>query len=245
MSFGSIMYQLFLSPLTLIFEAVYSTAFELLRSSGAAIFPLSLVVNLLLLPFYNRADAIQAEEREREKKMAPFVEHIKKTFKGDERFMMLQALYKEHNYKPIYTVRSSIALVLEVPFFIAAYNFLSKLPDLQGAKYLCFNDLSKPDGLLVIGGVAINVLPILMTLINVVSSEIYTKGLKFKDKIMLHGMALIFLVLLYDSPSGLVLYWTLNNIFSLLKNVVNGTKNKVRTAGILFGMPAAPGAALP
>ncbi|HBY33131.1 MAG TPA: preprotein translocase YidC, partial [Clostridiales bacterium] len=115
------MYQLFLSPLTLIFEAVYSTAFELLRSSGAAIFPLSLVVNLLLLPFYNRADAIQAEEREREKKMAPFVEHIKKTFKGDERFMMLQALYKEHNYKPIYAVRSSIALVLEVPFFIAAY----------------------------------------------------------------------------------------------------------------------------
>ena len=53
---------------------------------------------------------------------------------------------------------------------------------------------------------------------------------------MLHGMALIFLVLLYDSPSGLVLYWTLNNIFSLLKNVVNGTKNKARTAGILFGI---------
>ena len=230
------MYQLFLSPLTLIFEAVYSTAFELLRSSGAAIFPLSLVVNLLLLPFYNRADAIQEEEREREKKMAPFVEHIKKTFKGDERFMMLQTLYKENNYKPIYAVRSSIALVLEVPFFIAAYNFLSKLPDLQGAKFLCFNDLSKPDGLLVIGGVTLNAMPILMTLINVVSSEIYTKGLKFKDKIMLHGMALIFLVLLYDSPSGLVLYWTLNNVFSLLKNVVNGTKNKKRTAGILFGI---------
>ena len=236
MSFGSIMYQLFLSPLTLIFEAVYSTAFELLRSSGAAIFPLSLVVNLLLLPFYNRADAIQAEEREREKKMAPFVEHIKKTFKGDERFMMLQTLYKENNYKPIYAVRSSIALVLEVPFFIAAYNFLSKLPDLQGAKFLCFSDLSQPDRLITVGGLTLNVLPILMTLINVVSSEIYTKGLKFKDKIMLHGMALIFLVLLYDSPSGLVLYWTLNNIFSLLKNVVNGSKNKKRTAGILFGI---------
>ena len=90
MSFGSILYQLFLSPLTLIFEAVYSIAFQFLRSSGAAIIPLSLVVNLLLLPFYNRADAIQEEERKRQEKMAPFVEHIKKTFKGDERFMMLQ-----------------------------------------------------------------------------------------------------------------------------------------------------------
>ncbi|MBO4928236.1 MAG: membrane protein insertase YidC [Clostridiales bacterium] len=239
MSISQILYQLFLSPLTLIFEAVYSTAFHLLRSSGSAIFPLSLVVNLLLLPFYNRADAIQAEEREREKKMAPFVEHIKKTFKGDERYMMLQTYYRQNNYKPIYAIRSSIALLLEVPFFIAAYNFLSKLPDLQGAKFLMLSDLSKPDALFTVGGFAINVLPILMTLINIFSSEIYTKGLKLKDKIQLHGMAIIFLVLLYDSPSGLVLYWTLNNIFSLLKNVVNGSKNKRRVAGILFSIAGA------
>ena len=63
MSFVQFLYQLFLSPLTLVFEAVYSTAFHILRSSGAAIFPLSLAVNLLLLPFYNRADAISEEER--------------------------------------------------------------------------------------------------------------------------------------------------------------------------------------
>ena len=151
MSIAQILYQLFLSPLTLVFEAVYSTAFHILRSSGAAIFPLSLVVNLLLLPFYNRADAIQAEEREREKKMAPFVEHIKKTFKGDERFMMLQTYYRENHYKPIYAIRSSIALLLEVPFFIAAYNFLSHLPDLQGARFGILTDLSKPDALFTVG----------------------------------------------------------------------------------------------
>lgn len=234
MSFVSILYQLFLSPLTLIFQAVYSTAFHILRSSGAAIFPLSLAVNLLLLPFYNRADAISEEERLRNEKMEPFVAHIKKTFKGDERFMMLQAFYRENNYKPIYAVRSSIALMLEVPFFIAAYNFLSKLPDLQGARFWVFSDLSRPDALLAIGGFGINVLPIVMTIINIISSEIYTKGQKFKDKIMLYAMALLFLVVLYDSPSGLVLYWTLNNLFSLIKNIVNATKNKLRTSGYFF-----------
>ena len=234
MSLSQLLYQLFLSPLTLVFEAVYSTAFHLLRSSGAAIFPLSMVVNLLLLPFYNRADAIQAEERDREKKMAPFVEHIKKTFKGDERYMMLQTYYRQNHYKPIYSIRSSIALLLEVPFFIAAYNFLSKLPDLQGAQFGILKDLSKPDALITIGGISINVLPILMTLINIVSSELYTKGFKLKDKIQLHGMALIFLVLLYDSPSGLVLYWTLNNIFSLFKNIVNASSNKLRVTGYFF-----------
>ena len=220
MSIGSILYQLLLSPLTLILEAVYAAAYHYLHSYGAAIFPLSLVVNLLLLPFYNRADAIQAQEREREQKMAPFVEHIKKTFKGDERYMMLQCFYKENNYKPIYALRSSIALILEVPFFIAAYNFLSNLPVLRGTSFWIIKDLGQPDALLTIGGITLNALPILMTVINIVSSEIYTKGLKFKDKITLHGMALIFLVLLYNSPAGLVLYWTLNNVFSLVKNIV-------------------------
>lgn len=220
MSFGSILYQLLLSPLTLILEAVYAAAYHFLRSYGAAIFPLSLVVNLLLLPFYNRADAIQAQEKDRQKCMDPFVHHIKKTFKGDERYMMLQAFYKENNYKPVYALRSSIALLLQIPFFIAAYNFLSDLPVLRGTSFWIIKDLGQPDKLLTAGGLTINVLPVLMTLINVVSSEIYTKGLKFKDKIQLHGMALIFLVLLYNSPSGLVLYWTLNNIFSLGKNIV-------------------------
>lgn len=236
MSFTQILYQLFLSPLTLIFEAVYSTAFLILRNSGAAIFPLSLAVNLLLLPFYNRADAIQAEEHDRTVKMEPFVTHIKKTFKGDERFMMLQAYYRENNYKPIYAVRSSIALILEVPFFIAAYNFLSNLPDLQGARFTILTDLSQPDKLIMLGSFGVNVLPILMTVINIISSEIYTKGQKFKDKIMLYVMALLFLVVLYDSPSGLVLYWTLNNLFSLIKNIVNATKNKLRTSGYFFSL---------
>jgi membrane protein insertase Oxa1/YidC/SpoIIIJ len=65
----------------------------------------------------------------------------------------------------------------------------------------------------------INVLPFVMTLINCASGAVYTKGLAFKDKIQLYGMALVFLALLYNSPAGLVLYWTLNNIFSLVKNI--------------------------
>ena len=236
MSFSAILYQLFLSPLTLLLEAVYCFALHILKSCGAAIFPLSLVVNLLLLPFYNRADAIQAEEREKQKKMEPFLQHIKKTFKGDERYMMLQCYYRQNHYKPLYALRSSIALILEIPFFIAAYNFLSNLPDLRGTSFLFLKDLAQPDALFSISGFSINILPIVMTLINVISSEIYTKGLKFKDKITLHGMALIFLVLLYNSPSGLVLYWTLNNVFSLIKNIVNMSSDKKKATQYAFSI---------
>lgn len=59
-----------------------------------------------------------------------------------------------------------------------------------------------------------------MTLINVASAVIYLKGFPIRDKIQTYALAAIFLILLYNSPSGLVFYWILNNLFSLLKNIV-------------------------
>ena len=213
-------YQIVIGPLRLLLEMVYEAAYLLLGSAGGAILPLSLAVNLLLLPFYRRADALQRAERALEKQMAPGLAHIKKTFRGDERYMMQRAYYRIHGYKPVYALRSALPLLLQIPFFIAAYGFLSGLKMLEGAAFGPIADLSRPDSLLSLGGVTVNLLPILMTAINIASCEVYTRDLARKDKLQLYAMALVFLALLYGSPSGLVLYWTLNNLFSLVKNLV-------------------------
>ncbi len=220
MTLGASLWQLLISPLELLLETVYGIAMNISVNQGAAIFLMSMVMNLLLLPLYRQADAIQEKERELEKKMEPWVRHIKKTFKGDERFMMLQTYYNQNHYKTYYSLRSVLPLALEVPFFMAAYHFLSNLGELKGGILGPIQDLSVPDGLLVLGSLTLNLLPILMTVINIISSTVYTKGAPLKDKITLYGMALIFLVLLYDSPAGLVFYWTLNNLFSLVKNLI-------------------------
>ncbi len=234
MSFSQLLYQLLIFPLEVVIEVVYGFSFIILKNYGMAIFPLSLAVNLLLLPFYKRADSIQREEADRQAQMAPFLSHIKKSFRGDERYMMIQAYYRENHYRPIYALRSSLPLLLQVPFFIAAYHFLSNLTPLSGFRFLFFSDLGAPDGLLRIGGVSINLLPILMTLINVISSEIYSKGKSLKDRLQLHGMALIFLILLYRSPSGLVIYWTLNNLFSLVKNIISSLADPKKAACVAY-----------
>ena len=188
---------------------------------------LSLVMNFLLLPLYKRADAIQDAERLQEKDMADTVAHIKKTFSGDERFMMLQAFYRNNRYKPYYVLKGFLPLVLEIPFFIAAYHFLSNYKPLSGSSFGPIPDLGAPDQLLHIAGITLNLLPVLMTLVNILSGAIYTRGFPIKDKLQLYGMALLFLILLYDSPSGLVLYWTLNNLFSLAKNLLSRMKKAV------------------
>lgn len=218
MSIAHAFYQLLIRPLELIFEVAYGVAIGLTNNHGLSIFVLSLTVNVLLLPLYRRADAIQDEERQIGQRLAPWVKHIKKTFSGDERYMMLQTYYRQNHYKPYYALRGMMPLVLEIPFFIAAYRFLSNLEALQGTSFGPIRDLGAPDGLLTLGGLTVHLLPVVMTLINGISSAIYTKGLPAKDKLQLYGMALVFLVLLYGSPSGLVLYWTLNNLFSLFKN---------------------------
>ena len=220
MSFLHAVYQLLIEPLQLIYEFIYYYARMLVKSPGLAIILLSLVVNFLLLPLYRRADAIQDKERVQQKQMEPWVKHIRKTFSGNERFMMLQTYYRQNNYKPYYTLRGLLPLVLEIPFFIAAYRYLSGLSVLEGVSFGPISNLSLPDALLTIGSLKINVLPILMTAVNIVSGAIYTRGMHLRDKLQLYGMAGIFLILLYDSPSGLVVYWTMNNLFSLVKNII-------------------------
>ena len=225
MSFFTFLYNLILGPLVLLFDTVYAIMYRMTGNEGLSIIALSLAINLLILPLYRQADAMQEAERLRLEKLSPGVDHIKKVFKGDERFMMLQTYYRQNDYKPYYALSGSVSLLLEIPFFIAAYRFLSGLDILKGASFGPIADLGLQDGLIHIAGHHVYLLPVLMTAINIVSGYIYTRDMPLKSKIQLYGMALVFLVFLYTSPSGLVFYWTLNNVFSLVKNVFYRIKN--------------------
>ena len=173
---------------------------------------------MFCLPFYCRADKIRKEEEEKLLEMEPYINKIKRNFKGDEQFFMLKTLYRQHNYNPIMSIRNSLSLLLQIPFFIAAYHFFSNLDIVNGMSWRIFSDLSKPDMLISLNDLKINVLPIVMTIINILSCELYIKSKSIKARIQPYGFALIFLLLLYNSPAVLVLYWTFNNFFYLLKN---------------------------
>lgn len=238
MAFFTILSTIFIEPLKFIFGLIFQYANELIDHPGLSIICLSLAMNVLVLPLYRRADAMQEEARDIDAKLSKGVAHIKKSFSGDERMMILQTYYRQNNYKPTDALKGSVSLLLEIPFFMAAYQFLSHLDILKGASLGPITDLGSPDGLIVIGGLAINLLPILMTLINVISSALYLKGFPLKTKIQLYGMALFFLVFLYTSPSGLVFYWTLNNLFSLVKTIFYKIKEPakvLRFLGVIAG----------
>ena len=215
----NLLYNLIVMPIQMVVEITYLLMSRFLGNQGFAIIAVSIVIQTLILPLYKRSDALQDEEREKQKEMEHWVKHIKKTFHGDERFMMLQTYYRQQNYKSYDALKSSVSILLQIPFFMAAYNYLSHLQEIKGTAFWVIPDLGEPDRLLHIFGMQLNMLPIAMTVINIVSGIIYTKGMPRKSKVQVYGLAVVFLVLLYNSPAGLVLYWTMNNIYSLLKNV--------------------------
>ena len=219
--FFDILYNILIYPIEFIIEILFYLFNNVFKSSyGVSLFLLSLCINFLSLPLYNIAESWQAKERAIQDKMKPMIDNIKAVYKGDQRYLLIRACQRINGYKTIYAFRGTLGLLIQIPFFMAAYNFVHSLTGLNGQSFLFIKDLSKPDALIHIGNFTINLLPFLMTLFSLLSGFVYSKKLKFKESLPLYVVSLIFLVLLYTSPSGLLFYWTINCLFSLLKNIV-------------------------
>lgn len=234
MTFFEMIWTLLIGPLKLIFEIVFEVISDLFGYSGLSIVFLGIIINLLALPLYKRADAMQEELQNVEAGLQNGVAHIKKVFSGNERIMVLQTYYRQNNYKQTDVLKGMVPLLLEIPIFIAAYQFLSHFEGIKNVSFGPVADLGAPDGMLTLGGVTINVLPFIMTIINIISSVVYLKGSRMKTKIQLYGMSLFFLIFLYGSPACLLVYWTTNNVFSLVKNILYKSDNRRRTMCILM-----------
>ncbi|MCK5736210.1 MAG: membrane protein insertase YidC [Spirochaetaceae bacterium] len=216
---------IFIFPLRFLMSIVLDGGAALTGSVGAGILILSIVVNTVLLPLYYLAEKWQNRERAVQKAMAPGLAELKKSYKGEERYNHTVKLYKTFQYHPVMSLRTSFGFLIQVPFFIAAYTLLSHNPLLEGVSFLFLSNLGAVDGMLNFGFLTVNLMPILMTLFNLVSSFFYTRSFSRGEKMKLLFIALVFLVLLYNSSSGLVLYWTLNNLYSLIKNLVHNPVN--------------------
>ena len=237
---SQVLYNVIIYPLTQIIEFAFVLSDKIMDSTGLALVGVSLAVSLLTLPLYAVAKQFEDEERDLQLKMKAQTDRIKKCFKGDEQYMILSTYYRQNHYHPIMQLRSAFGILIQIPFFTAAYACLSHMAALHGQSFLFIADLGKPDALFRIGGFTVNVLPLLMTAINCVSGAIYTKGLPLREKLQVYLLALLFVVLLYNSPAGLVVYWTMNNVFSLVKNIFYKFKNPLK---VFYGICALAAAA--
>jgi membrane protein insertase Oxa1/YidC/SpoIIIJ len=122
------------------------------------------------------AEKWQQIERDTQKRLKPKIDKIKAVFKGDEQYIILSNYYRQNHYHPVYALRSTFGLLIQIPFFIAAYSYLSQLEVLKNESFFFISDLGAPDGLISAGSLSVNMLPIAMTVINIIAGAIYLSG---------------------------------------------------------------------
>ena len=216
-----ILYLLLIHPIELTMKVLLEFFYSLSHEHGLSIILLSLSVNIILLPLYYLADKYKNDNQKIQDEMKEEIDLIKKHYKSQKRHFYIKTIYRRYNYHPISAIKASLGFLIQIPFFFSAFMLLSDYAPFDGVSFLILDDLNASDGLLF----GINALPFVMSVINLASAFIYSVDMKKSDKIQLYLMTFLFLVLLYDSSSALLLYWTLNNLFSLLKNYIESKYN--------------------
>ena len=223
------LYNIFIEPLIIILRSIYLYINYFAGNLGISLMILSVVMNILLRPFTLWASRIQDKERRIQNILSPQIAEIKQNFHGVEQHEELSALYKRYSYNPIYAIRSGLDLFVQLLPLMAAYIMLSELKILKGVSFFGIKDLSKPDALLA----GINILPILMTFFNILAT-LTTKKFTKRERVQAFVIAALFLVMLYNAPSALLIYWTTNNFIMLLKNIdISGIISGEKISGFM------------
>lgn len=176
---------------------------------GWSIIALTLIIRAVLYPLtYKGMVSMQ-----KMKDIAPQVKALQVKYKGDPQRMnaAVMDMYKKHGANPL---GGCLPMLLQIPVFFAIYRVLLNAVELQGAPWMLWvNDLSRMDSTFV--------LPLLMG-----ASMYYQQKLtpsNFTDPIqekVFKYLPLIFTFFFITFPAGLVLYWFVNNLFSIAQQFI-------------------------
>jgi YidC/Oxa1 family membrane protein insertase len=241
--------QLFLSGLWRWLRALSVGLLHLLRgltaivgNAGVAIIALAGVVKLLLLPLALVAERLQRQVQATQARLQPGLDAINAAHRGEERARRTLALYREAGVHPLYTLRSLVGFLIQVPVFIAVFDMLAEDFDLLQVPFLWIRDLSRPDDLgrlplcFPFFGCDLNLLPFLMSGISIAAlfrhhAPLLTPALVRRQRRNLTAMSLAFFLLFYTFPAGMVLYWTSTNSVQLISQEVGRLGRRLRPRG--------------
>ncbi len=191
--------------------------FFILNSLGIniiiSIFILSLIIKLITFFPEKKIKIYTNLKSEYFLKVKKCVNKSTKNLKGQDKFEETSKIYDKFKYNPIYELILVLPYLIQVPVFLTMYYLFLNINTevFLGKSFLFVSDLSKPDSFYKYYLFNINILPLIMTLINIMCLILYNSSNKFLEV----SLPIIFLIILYDKPSALVLYWTFNNIIYL------------------------------
>ena len=222
-----------LSWLESILKVLLEVFYFLIPNYGVAIILLTILTKVILIPLSKKG----SESTAKMSALQPKIQEIQAKYKDDPEAQntAMAKLYKEEGINPM---GSCWPMLIQFPIFIGLYGLLNKDFSLRGAMFIpgWIPDLSIPETIFTLPfnipfiGSAIHLLPIIYTASMIFSMKITqsatsgqsaNKGMTW---FMTYGMSIIFFFILYNAPSGLLLYWTMSNFLSILQQVYTNKK---------------------
>ena len=215
--------------------------YSLVGNYGIAIILVTVLVRVIMFPMTFKGSQSTARMQE----LQPKIQELQAKYKNNPQKLNqeMAEFYKREGYNPM---SGCLPLLIQFPIFIAMYSLFNNHFDLRGASFIAgwINDLSLPEAvytfptinLLIWRVSAIRILPI----IYVISQLLYGKLMQSQPasgqnagqmKFMMYGMPIMFFFILYDVPSGLLVYWISSNILTAAQQlVINKVIHKKRLA---------------
>ncbi len=196
---------------------------------GWSIILLVLMVKTVLYPLSHWAIKNQAKSMAEMKRIRPELEKLNEKYKSDpqKRGQEMIKLYREHNISMLGPMRGCFPMLLQMPIFIALYVLLGQSVELRGQPFLWIENLAAPDRLFMlpftvplVNWSSFNLLPLLMVVTQYFTSKLMMSQVadpqqRQMQQQMMIMMPLFFLLFLYNMPAGLMLYWTVQNVWQI------------------------------
>jgi YidC/Oxa1 family membrane protein insertase len=221
--FDTVMSGRILRPLVIFLEWMIRGFYGFTSSYGLSIILMTIVIKIILYPLTRKS----FQSMRRMSALQPKINEIREKYKNNPQQMNreTQALYRKEKVNPM---GGCLPMILQLPIFYALYTVLSSMIELRNESFLWIKDLSMPDTVATLkffvpmlgDNVArvtpINILPFVMTATTLLQSKL-TSGDQSNQqaKMMTYLFPIVFFFIFWNMPSGLVLYWTIQNILTI------------------------------
>lgn len=190
---------------------------KLFGNLGWSLVIFSVLTKIAFMPLTKKS----TDSMKKMQELSPQIKKIQEKYKDkpDVAQREMMKMYKDNKVSPL---GGCLPLLLQMPFFFGLYSGLINSIDLWHAPFMLWvKDLSMPDTVYVLSGFNINILPLLMTVSTIIQQkQSMTDTGNQQQKIMMYMMPVLLLFIFWNMPSGLVLYWFLQNLYQILHQTI-------------------------
>jgi YidC/Oxa1 family membrane protein insertase len=198
---------------------------RIIGNYGWSIIVITTIIQIFVLPLTLKSSKSISDMR----RIQPIIKSVQEKYKNDSKRLQIELLniYRSQKVNPL---GGCLPMILQLPIFWAFFTMLRNSYEIRNEGWILWiKDLSLPDKFIHLSFFDFNLLPLLMGIGMFFQQKMTTSAISDStQKRMLYIMPIIFTVMFWSFPSGLIIYWIINNIFTICEQYFIFKKESIK-----------------